>query len=135
MTYGYITKAMRSEHNIPKSHVNDALCITGNPDVTRMNTMYLSKKNRVHNRQIQKDNKLPRSRMKLNQAPNNEKGFRLNDKVLYNGAICFITGRRKTGYFGLKDIEGQTLSNSAKWKDLTLLEKAKYYSIQRISRS
>lgn len=135
MTYGYITKTTRSEHNIPKSHVNDALCITGNPDVIRMYTMYLSKKNRVHNRQIHKANKLPKGRLKLNQAPYIVKGFRLNDKVLYNGTICFITGRRKTGYFGLKDIEGQTLSNSAKWKDLTLLEKAKYYSTERISRS
>lgn len=135
LTYGYITKATRSEHNIPKSHVNDALCITGNPDVIRMDTMYLSKKNRVHNRQIHKANKLPKGRLKLNQAPYIVKGFRLNDKVLYKGFVCFVNARRKTGYFGLKDIEGQTLSNSAKWKDLTLLEKAKYYSTERISRS
>lgn len=135
MTYGYITKATRCKHNISKSHTNDALCITGNPDVIRMDTMYLCKKNRIHNRQIHKANKLSKGRLKPNQAPYIVKGFRLNDKVLYNGTVCFITGRRKTGYFSLKDIEGQTLSNSAKWKDLTLLEKAKYYSIERTPRS
>ena len=64
--------------------------------------------------------------------------------LLLIGFICLFTGTAlaqelktfsENGYFGLKDIEGKTLSNSAKWKDLTLLEKAKYYSIERISRS
>lgn len=134
LTYGYITKAIRKKHNVEKSHVNDALCITGNPDVVKLNDMYLMKKNRVHNRQIHKANKLKGGRLKLNQAPYLVKGFRLNDKVLYNGQICFITGRRSTGYLALKDINGKTLSNSASYKKLKLLEKAKHYNTERIAR-
>lgn len=134
LTYGYITKITRKEHEIEKSHVNDALCITGNPDVVKLDTIYLAKKNRVHNRQIYKANKLKGGRLKLNQAPYLVKGFRLNDKVLYNGQVCFITGRRSTGYFVLKDINGQTLSQFASFKNLKLLEKAKHYNIERSAR-
>ena len=134
MTCGYITKAIRKEHDIEKSHANDALCITGNPNVVKMGTMYLFKKNRVHNRQIHKANKLKGDRLKLNQAPYLVKGYRLNDKVLYNGQICFITGRRSTGYFALKDIEGNKITDSVGYKKLQLLEKAKHYNVERSAR-
>ena len=34
MTYGYITKNSRIEHNLPKDHFIDARCISGHPDAT-----------------------------------------------------------------------------------------------------
>ena len=32
MTYGYLTKNTRIQHNLPKEHYIDARCISGNPD-------------------------------------------------------------------------------------------------------
>lgn len=42
----------------------------------------------------------------MNQSPFEVFGFRLFDKVLYNNKIMFIYGRRKTGSFNIRDIEG-----------------------------
>lgn len=99
LTYGYITKVVRSDHGIEKSHVNDALCIANHPNATRLLYCYLIKKNRVHNRQLHKANKLKGGRLKLNQAPHLVKGYRLNDIVKCNGQNYVITARRRTGYF------------------------------------
>lgn len=60
------------------------------------------------------------------------KGYRLFDKVLYNHMECFITGRRSTGYFALKTLDGQRIHDSAKTKDLKLLEPRKTYITERI---
>lgn len=135
LTYGYITKVVRSDHGIEKSHVNDALCIASHPNATRLPYCYLIKKNRVHNRQIHKANKLKGGKLVLSQAAHIVKGFRWNDKVLYNGKICFVTGRRTSGYFTIKTIDGTTIYSSVSYKKLTLLEKAKHYSIERIARN
>lgn len=135
LTYGYITKVVRSDHGLEKSHVNDALCIANHPNATRLPYCYLIKKNRVHNRQIHKANKLKGGKLVLSQAAHIVKGFRWNDKVLYNGKICFVTGRRTSGYFTIKTIDGTTISSSVSYKKLTLLEKAKHYSIERVARN
>lgn len=45
---------------------------------------------------------------------------------------CFITGRRSTGYFALKTLDGQRIHDSAKTKDLKLLEPRKTYITERI---
>ena len=112
LTYGYITKVVRSDHGIEKSHVNDALCIASHPNATRLPYCYLIKKNRVHNRQIHKANKLKGGKLVLSQAAHIVKGFRWNDKVMYNRKICFVTGRRTSGYFTIKTIDGTTISSS-----------------------
>ena len=59
------------------------------------------------------------------------KGFRLWDKVRYNGEECFITGRRSSGYFALKKFDGAVISNGVNYKKLTLLEAASNYIIER----
>lgn len=135
LTYGYITKTMRNEYEIEKSHIEDALCIAGRPNAERLPYYYLLKKNRVHNRKIHKANKLKGDRLKLNQAPHLVKGYRLNDIVLYNRQTYTITGRRSSGYFQLKNYKTGEKLPSASYKKLKLLEKAKYYTIERISRS
>lgn len=135
LTYGYITKTIRYDNKIEKSHINDALCIANHPNAVQTDNYYLLKKNRVHNRQIHKANKLKGDRLKLNQAPHLVKGYRLNDIVLYNGQTYAITGRRKTGYFQLKNYKTGEKLPSVGYKKLKLLEKAKYYTTERITRS
>ena len=45
--------------------------------------------------------------------------------MLWNGIECFVFGRRQTGYFALRKLDGTKIHNSAKAKDLILLESAK----------
>lgn len=125
ITYGYITKNTRIQNNLPKEHRIDALCITGNPQVKRLDYWYYIKQVRRHNRQIHKANILKGGKKKLNQAPYLVKGFRLFDKVKYKGEECFIFGRRSSGYFDLRKLDGTVIHRSANCKDLKLISKAK----------
>ena len=131
LTYGYITKNTRIENNLPKTHYVDARCISGNPLALQNDCYYYLRKIRCHNRQIHKTNILKGNRRKLNQAPYFVCGYRLFDKVLYNNQECFISGRRSTGYFKLITLNGDVIHNSAKVKDLRLLETRKSYLIER----
>ncbi|HHU59980.1 TPA: HNH endonuclease [bacterium] len=121
MTYGYITKNTRITNKLPKSHRTDALCITGNPTVKRLDNWYYIKKVRKHNRQIHKANISKGGKKKLNQAPYLVKGFRLFDKVMYDNQECFIFGRRSSGYFDLRKLDGTVVHRSANCKYLKLL--------------
>jgi len=58
----------------------------------------------------------------LNQAPYLVKGFRLFDKVMFNEVECFIFGRRSSGYFDLRLLDGTKIHASASVKKLKLLE-------------
>ena len=97
-TYGYFTKHIRIQNNLPKEHYVDARCISGNP-LAESTLLYKLIKNRKHNRQIHKFTILKGGVRKLNQSPFKVFGFRLNDKILYKDKICFITGRRLSGSF------------------------------------
>lgn len=68
MTYGYITKNTRIEHDLPKDHFIDARCISGHPDATSGGTVFYQKKVRCHNRQIHKQKILKGGIRKRNQA-------------------------------------------------------------------
>ena len=125
ITYGYIIKNTRIQNNLPKEHRIDALCISGNPNVKRLDYWYYIKQVRRHNRQIHKANILKGGKKKLNQAPYLVKGFRLFDKVKYKGEECFIFGRRSSGYFDLRKLDGTVIHRSANCKDLKLISKAK----------
>ncbi|WP_265445138.1 RNA-guided endonuclease IscB [Acetivibrio straminisolvens] len=125
ITYGYITKNTRIQNNLPKEHRIDALCISGNPNVKRLDYWYYIKQVRRHNRQIHKANILKGGKKKLNQAPYLVKGFRLFDKVKYKGEECFIFGRRSSGYFDLRKLDGTVIHRSANCKDLKLISKSK----------
>lgn len=129
MTFGYITKNNRIENNLPKMHRIDALCIEepNAKEYKRLSIYYYQRKIRCHNRQIHKQKASKGGKRKLNQAPYKVCGFRLFDKVLFNKKICFISGRRSTGYFKLITLDKTVLHNSAKAKDLKLLQTAKSY--------
>lgn len=126
-TYGYITKLLREENHIEKSHVNDARCIAGFPHAEPCDAIFRTRALRHHNRQIHKAKILKGGIRKKNQAPYLVKGFRLWGKVRYDGEECFITGRRSSGYFALEKYDGTIVSNSASYKKLTLLETATNY--------
>ncbi|MCR5166761.1 MAG: HNH endonuclease [Oscillospiraceae bacterium] len=131
-TYGYITKNTRISNHLPKEHYIDARCISNNPLAVSDNRYYYIKKTRCHNRQIHKSNKLKGGILKRNQADYTVKGFRLFDKVSYLNDEYFIFGRRTTGYFDIRTLSGEKVNKgSISCKKLKLVEKSKYYLIER----
>lgn len=133
-TYGYITKNTRITNGIAKGHAVDALCIARHPLAEPLDHIFIQKKVRCHNRQIHKANFPKGGQKKLNQAPYLIKGFRLYDKVSYNGQVGFITGRRSTGYFAIKDINWTKIHDSASWEKIELIETRKNYLTQKEER-
>lgn len=125
MTYGYITKNTRIENGLPKEHYIDARCISGNPQAVSDGTYYCQKKVRCHNRQIHKNTILRGGYRKRNQAEYIVKGFRLFDKVSYNGTGCFVFGRRASGSFDIRKLDGAKVSAWISYKKLKLLETRK----------
>lgn len=123
-TYGYITKSIRIENKLKKDHNVDARCISGNP-LAKSKGTYLFKKVRCHNRQIHKYKILKGGKRKLNQAPYVVHGFRLFDKVKFDNKTGFIFGRRSSGWFHIKDINGNTITQGISYKKLKLIEKRK----------
>lgn len=132
-TYGYITKLMRETNNMEKSHIVDALCIVGHPLAQAADVSYLIKPVRRHNRQLHKAMTLKGGVRKANQAPRVVLGFRLFDKVRYQKQECFIWGRRSSGSFLLKKLDGTKVKDGVSYKKLTLLERETSYLIERRS--
>ena len=122
MTYGYITKNTRISHGLEKTHCIDAMCISGHPDAEPLPYYYLKKKVRCHNRQLHKAAISKDGTRKANQAPKTVFGFRLFDKVRFKDMECFVFGRRSTGYFDLRMLDGTKVHASASYKKLELLE-------------
>ena len=131
MTYGYITKNIRISHNLPKHHYTDARCIAGNPDSIPLGYYFYQKKIRCHNRQIHKANFLKGGKKKKNQASYIVKGFRLFDKVKYGEQAGFIFGRRSSGYFDLRKLNGEIIHRSASYKKIQLLKTRKSFLTER----
>lgn len=117
LTYGYITKYTRIFHNLEKSHSVDARCISGNPLAEPCRCL-LMRQRRRHNRQIFKAKSLKGGLRKKNQAPRLVKGFRLFDKVYYNGEECFIFGRRASGSFDIRKFNGEKVNAGISCKKL-----------------
>lgn len=131
LTYGYITKNIRIANNIGKSHISDAFCIANNLNALPLNEKYLIKKVRCHNRQIHKATINKGGYRKLNQAPYEVKGFRLFDKVRYQGKECFVFGRRSSGSMDIRLLNGTKINAGAGYKKLKLLETRKNILIER----
>lgn len=132
MTYGYITKNTRITYGLPKEHCIDARCISSNPLAKSDGIYYYLKKVRCHNRQIHKMTMLKGGIRKRNQAPYRVKGYRLFDKVRYQGNEYFIFGRRSSGYFDIRTLDGTKVNNgSISYKKLQLIETKNYYLTER----
>ena len=119
-TYGYVTKQDRIGLGLPKSHVNDAFVIAGGSMQRRPEFEYLIQQVRKCNRKLFKGD---RSHIR-NTAGRFVHGFQRFDKVAWNGVECFIFGRRSSGYFELRRLDGRKIHASAKVGELILLENA-----------
>ena len=122
-TYGYITKHTRIANGIAKSHCADAYCIAGNLKAVRRGEHLFQKQMRKHNRQIHKLTILKDGVRKRHQAPYEVRGFRLFDKVLCQGQVGFIFGRRSSGYFDIRRLDGTRISTSARSDRLRLVNR------------
>ena len=130
LTYGYITKNARIRNGLPKDHYIDARCISGNPLAKSDNVVYYMKKVRCHNRQIHKSTINKGGCRKQNQAPKYVFGYQLFDKVLYQRSECFIFGRRSSGSFDIRLLDGTEISAGISYKRLKPLEKRKSYLVE-----
>lgn len=104
MTFGYITKYNRIHNGISKSHISDAFVISKNLKAKVSSCYYKVRKTRRHNRQIHKTKIMKGGKKKMNQSPFEVKGFRLFDRIIYDGKIMFVTSRRTLGQFAIRDI-------------------------------
>ena len=138
-TRGYITKATREKLLVlPKSHTNDALAIAQGkqgfnvgylPGIVQINKIYTIRPVRHHNRQLHKATILKGGIRKSNQTEKYVFGYCLFDKVQFNGQDCFIWGRRTTGIFTIKTINGKMIKDGISFKKLKLVEKSTSYLI------
>lgn len=132
MTFGYITKNARITNNLPKDHYVDARCISGNPVAKPLGYYFYQKKVRCQNRQIHKVNFLKGGRKKLNQAPFLVKGFRLFDLVEYQNDLYYIFGRRDSGFFDIRKLDGTKVNKgSINCKHLRLIDKRRSILIEK----
>ena len=105
----------------------DAFCIAGVLDAKRRGEYLFQKQTRRHNRQIHKLTILKGGVRKRHQAPYLVHGFRLFDKVLCKGEVGFIFGRRSSGAFDVRRLNGTKISAGISYKKLSLLEKRKTF--------
>lgn len=128
-TYGYITKYWREKLDIRKTHISDAFVIAKNFNAARIDKQYLVKPIRSHNRQIHKATVRKGGIRRLNQSPKYVFGYQLFDKVKFRGAECFVFGRRASGRFDLRLLDGTKVFEPG-FKRITLLERRKSLLIQ-----
>ena len=132
MTYGYITKNTRIENDLPKEHYIDARCISGNPLARPLGYVYYQKKVRCHNRQIHKYKINKGGVRKNNQAEYKVKDFRLFDKVRYKNKEYFVFGRRNSGFFDIRNLQGEKVNKgSISYRKIKFLETSNGYLIER----
>lgn len=132
MTYGYITKNTRIAHHLQKEHFVDARCISGHPDAAPSNEVFYQKKVRCHNRQIHKLTINKGGTRKRNQTSYEVHGYHLFDKVRYQKKPYFIFGRRKSGFFDIRDLSGNKVNKgSISYKKISFIEPRSYYLTER----
>lgn len=129
LTYGSITKHTRIHAGLEKSHRIDARCISGHPTARPAEHWFSIRQTRKHNRQVMKARMLKGGRHKRNQAPYLVHGFRLFDKVLLDGRQCFIFGRRSSGSFDVRRIDGTKVHAGISFRKLRFLETGRRFLI------
>lgn len=133
-TWGYITKLTREAYGIKKTHTSDARCIAGAPMAKPISGKYLIIPVRRHNRQIHKAKILKGGIRKKNQAPKYIFGFRLFDMVqLPTKEIGFVFGRRSSGSFDVRHLDGNKISAGISCKKLSLVEHSSNLLLEKIS--
>lgn len=130
-TYGYLTKNTRIRLGLPKEHYVDAYCIASNVQAERLSYYWYQKQVRKHNRQIHKLTINKGGSRKRNQSPFEVFGYRLFDKVKCKGEVGFIFGRRASGSFDIRKLDGTKISAGISYKKLVLISKRKTHLIER----
>ena len=121
-TFGYITSKNRKEIGLEKTHYNDAFIISGGYNQSRCQKYFIKqvrKQNRKLSRGIRSEVSIKNPRFMF--------GFQRYDKVLYNGIECFIVGRRRTGRFEIRTLNGEKIHSSVNYKKLKLLESSRTF--------
>lgn len=131
LMYGYLTKQVRIAHQLEKSHLLDARCISGHPLASSDGSCYLIKLVRRNNRHLHKATIRKGGKRQRSTAPRYVHGFRLFDCVTYQGKLCFVFARRSSGYFDLRTLDGIKISASASYKKLTIVQKASALLVER----
>ena len=131
MTYGYLTKNTRITHKLEKSHHVDARCIAGHPEASSDEDWYYMRKTRNHNRKIHKDTILKGGEKKRNQTEKLIGGFGIFDIVRYGDDVCYIHGRRASGYFDIRKPDGTKIHSGIHYRNLTLVERVNTRLIER----
>lgn len=123
VTYGYITKNTRIANNLPKEHIIDARCISGNPTAKPLIDSYvLCKKKRCHNRQLHKTKFIHGGTRPKVGGAYIINGTRLYDKCKYKGQIGYVASRpTKAKAVWLYDINGQVITRYAKVGEFRVL--------------
>lgn len=132
LTYGFQTSYTRNLIGLEKEHYNDAFCIAGYTSATKLKYFYKIVKTRCHNRKIHLSKFIKGGIRKRNQASFEVFGFRLFDKVDFQGNECFIYGRRERGAFEIRKLDGETIKAGVTYKKLKLVERKKIYLTQRV---
>ena len=132
LTYGFVTSYHRELLGLKKDHYNDAFCIAGNFKALKLDYYYKIVKTRCHNRKTHTAKFIEGGIRRRNQASYELFGFRLFDKVNYNGEECFIYGRRERGSFLIRKLDGETIKSGVTYKKLKLIERSKTYLTQLV---
>ena len=133
-TYGYLTKNARITNGLEKTHAIDARCASRHPTAKPLDHVYFQRKVRRHNRSLHKAKILKGGTRKSNQAPREVFGYRLFDEVRFERTDCFVFGRRSSGYFDLRTLDGAKVHASANHKKLRMLARAKTTLTERRKR-
>jgi N6-L-threonylcarbamoyladenine synthase len=133
--YGYTAKDTRIRNGLEKDHAVDARCTGGNPKSIPLDAVYMQKAAGKRNRQIHKAAVNKGGKRKLNQSPKYAFGFQLFGRVqMPDGRKGFIFGRRSSGSFGVRPLDGERLSAGTGRKKLKPLEKRKTILTERSMR-
>ncbi|MGJ8454063.1 hypothetical protein ACSFC1_02015 [Pseudothermotoga sp. U03pept] len=130
VTYGSTTKEKRLNCGLEKSHRNDTFIIAEGSLQERPAEWYFGKFFRRQNRSLHKANPIKGGRRPANTVKQ-VNGLRRFDKVGYEDKIGIISGLRSSGYFSIRTLNGEKISDGIKWSKLRLLEKGKTLMIER----
>jgi N6-L-threonylcarbamoyladenine synthase len=121
MTYGYTANNTRIRNGLEKDHAVDARCISGNPKSIPLDAIYMQKASGKRNRQLYKAAINKGGKRKLNQAPKYVFNFHLFDRVQMpdrRKGFGFVFGRRSSGIFDVRTLDGEKLSAGISYKKL-----------------
>lgn len=123
VTFGNITKAVRKKLGLEKSDVNDSIAIASLDFVDKVKKLSYTFQQKFISKGRYQLYKGQRSERKI--PTNGFNGFNRWDKVeLPDGTIGFVKGRRKSGYFDISDIDGNSYTHSVNCSKLKNILKA-----------